>query len=627
MSILPAVEPAASRYRVPALVLLAAATVFGALQLAFLCDDAFITFRYVSNAHDGAGLVWNKAPFLPVEGYSCFLWALVLWVTWAVTGVEPPDAAHTLSIGFGLLEFAMCAWAALRLRRRDGTRARDCVGLLVLTVVVGNRTFLQWLTGGLETALYDFAIVGWTVLAFRAANRRTTAWLAAWSAFAAITALTRPDGLLPVTATAMVALVLLARRELTRRTAALGLAPLVTVAMHLLWRRSFYGEWLPNTYYAKVSTPWPAAGVRYLFCFVLEHGTWVALPIAIAWLVAVLRRGTMALRRDAGANVPAVAAVVTTLAGVAYYTVLVGGDHFEYRVFGHLVPLTALALAAMALQLRQNATLAIGSLLALGVTQGFGWFHLAATDAAPPPAYSAVAPHAPAWLQPLARLYDRHQAWLQVQFVCIRCRQHAASLAGIAGALPPRARTAIDPVDLPVLDVVSAGVSAWRLPDVNILDAHGLNDWVTARWPVRPTQMPLLAAAARTAAATADRDGDGIVSRHELEVVFGVPGSTDPEANRHVELVLALAARADSQSLTIAEMAAFADFVARVRVMAHERAVPLDYRAALDPNVAIEGPAGDRHAVVRKRPTPLGPDRVRSIEAEWRARVRAELAR
>ena len=38
----------------------------GAWQLSFLCDDAFITFRYVSNAHEGQGLVWNPAPFAPV---------------------------------------------------------------------------------------------------------------------------------------------------------------------------------------------------------------------------------------------------------------------------------------------------------------------------------------------------------------------------------------------------------------------------------------------------------------------------------------------------------------------------------------------------------------------------------
>ena len=35
----------------------------------FLTDDAYISFRYLSNALRGYGLVWNPPPFQPVEGY------------------------------------------------------------------------------------------------------------------------------------------------------------------------------------------------------------------------------------------------------------------------------------------------------------------------------------------------------------------------------------------------------------------------------------------------------------------------------------------------------------------------------------------------------------------------------
>ena len=121
---------------------LVAATIVGAMQLAFLCDDAFITFRYVSNAHDGFGLVWNQPPFLPVEGYSCFLWAVLLWATWSVTGCEPPAVANVLSIGCGLCQLALVVVAALRLRHRDGRAPSPAVVLPTIAVVGGNRTFL-----------------------------------------------------------------------------------------------------------------------------------------------------------------------------------------------------------------------------------------------------------------------------------------------------------------------------------------------------------------------------------------------------------------------------------------------------------------------------------------------------
>jgi len=71
----------------------------------FLTDDAFIAFRYVSNSMLGYGFVWNPPPFRPVEGYTSFLWVVLLRLVWSFTGVEPPVAANYLSLlcGYGTL--------------------------------------------------------------------------------------------------------------------------------------------------------------------------------------------------------------------------------------------------------------------------------------------------------------------------------------------------------------------------------------------------------------------------------------------------------------------------------------------------------------------------------------------
>ena len=47
------------------------------------------------------------------------------------------------------------------------------------------------------------------------------------------------------------------------------------------WRLAYYGQLLPNTYYAKVVDPWPEAGLRYAACFALEHGTWLVMGVAL----------------------------------------------------------------------------------------------------------------------------------------------------------------------------------------------------------------------------------------------------------------------------------------------------------------------------------------------------------
>ena len=41
-------------------------------------DDAFISFRYAKNLANGSGLVFNSGE--RVEGYTNFLWTLILWI-------------------------------------------------------------------------------------------------------------------------------------------------------------------------------------------------------------------------------------------------------------------------------------------------------------------------------------------------------------------------------------------------------------------------------------------------------------------------------------------------------------------------------------------------------------------
>ncbi|HEY3874828.1 MAG TPA: hypothetical protein VGM92_05095, partial [Candidatus Kapabacteria bacterium] len=45
---------------------------YRAIDLRWICDDAFITMRYVKNFVDGNGLVYNIGE--RVEGYTHFLW-------------------------------------------------------------------------------------------------------------------------------------------------------------------------------------------------------------------------------------------------------------------------------------------------------------------------------------------------------------------------------------------------------------------------------------------------------------------------------------------------------------------------------------------------------------------------
>lgn len=599
---------------------LAALALWGALQLEFQCDDAFIAFRYVSNAHLGHGLVWNPEPFAPVEGYTCFSWVLCLWAMWSWFGIEPPVAANVLSISFGLLLFVVTARTALRILDRNDRPLSNIVVLTMLLMVAGNRTFLTWWTSGLETALFNLAFVSWVVLAFRARSRRSTAWATLWSSAAALCALTRPDGLLIVAATTATLVWTAAQDRKLLRSMALAALPLLAVVTHLLWRRSFYGEWLPNTYYAKVTTPWPEAGLRYLAAFIFEHGAWLWLPIGLVWAIAELRRGLSQCTRALLANVPAVAAVGTLVVHVSYYVLRVGGDPFEYRIFSHLVPLGALAVLATMARVTTGSVLPMTASLAVGIASSVGWIQMALAEPNLTPFYQPTFRKVPGFAQPIARWYDRNQAWLQLQVLCGRRELHAMFLAQQRRELPERQRRTVNQNDLPVTAFRGVGLAGWVLPDVAVLDLLGLNDWTVAHMPVNHSAASLLPQPVVDALfATADKNGDGQYTTAELhDQLLQLPGVNEGYANGLAHFLVLLFAQGSSDYLTLAETTTIAPFFANIRFMAHERLAPKEYIDQLAPNVTVV----DREVIEQPRQPPLTSERVRQIEAEWRERVR-----
>lgn len=148
----------------------ALAVAVGWWHFRFLTDDAFIAFRYVSNSIHGYGLVWNPPPFAPVEGYTSWLWVVLLRQVWMLTGLEPPVASNLLSLLFGYASLLLVACFVARMLLPPAL-ARHRLGLLALVLlsIVSNRTFLAWLSSGLETALFNFTITLWLYFALAAA--------------------------------------------------------------------------------------------------------------------------------------------------------------------------------------------------------------------------------------------------------------------------------------------------------------------------------------------------------------------------------------------------------------------------------------------------------------------------
>lgn len=467
----------------------------------FLTDDAYIAFRYASNSYLGFGYTWNPPPFRPVEGYTSFLWVVLLDIVWRVTGVEPPVSANVMALFFALGTTALGAAMFLAMPLRDSwQKIRLPLLALGLLGILTNRTYLAWASSGLETAMFNFFVTAW-VFSGLFILPKTTRWLTMLVITAVFTILSRPDGLLYVAATLVLALLTFGERKKDKRFhfQLLGpLTPLLVVAVHFLWRKQKYGEWLPNTYAAKYVAAWPESGLKYLFSFVMEYGLWFWLLLVALFLIRQLLRWQSHKRALADYKglifsrfMIAGVIVGTVLAHVAYYTLIIGGDHFEYRVYSYLIVLIFVSTVWLLNQLQFRA---VSALVYLGVfilaSWPIQWVHWQETNAVHQQQDEffiriPIAHRFPEWTRPYVQLFDDVQTWLIDHEVGTRVQEHSLFHEYQLRLFPPREiglRLANDAH--PVIVSGGVGVPGWVLPTTAIIDTHGLNDYVVARNPV-----------------------------------------------------------------------------------------------------------------------------------------------
>ena len=292
-----------------------------AARFNFVCDDAFISYRYAANLAAGSGLAFDTVRELPVEGYSNFLW--VVWLSlFEGLGADVTVAARWSSALAGLL----LLFGTMRLAERRlslGAGGLTAAGLFFASLPA----FCLWSTGGLATMPAALAIFGvlWALHGDEEDPKVVPALICAAAA-----TLLRADGI------GYVGLILAATfagsksaRRAVVLTAATAGAALIAQAV---WRHGYYGEWVPNT--AKIKAGLTTArlhrGLLYAGAFL------VALP-------AVALGGVIGLRRWREGPAPLLLACAVLLFGSFGYAVWVGGDFMPFGRF--LVP----ALPAVAL--------------------------------------------------------------------------------------------------------------------------------------------------------------------------------------------------------------------------------------------------------------------------------------
>jgi hypothetical protein len=318
------------------LVLGAAAIVLVVHSLAynFVTDDAFISFVFSRNLAEHGELSFNLGQ--PVEGYTSFLWTVVLGVGMRA-GIAPEWSSRVLGTG--------CALATLYLVFRLAERAlgrRTPWAAMPALLLACSSGFACWTSGGLETQLYTLLVTA--ALDALVAGVTEPRALRRIGAILALASMTRPEG--PMVA-AVLGAVWIGRRVALRFSAAGGagvargvrdevIAVVWFVALWapwFLWRWWYYGWPFPNTYYVKATGPWAGAdlpgqmlhnGLYYVWVWLRQSHVLHALPLVVVGAATAPPR------------TPRFVLAVTCVAFSAVYlayTVSVGGDFMGLHRF------------------------------------------------------------------------------------------------------------------------------------------------------------------------------------------------------------------------------------------------------------------------------------------------------
>ena len=308
---------------------------------AWVCDDAYITFRHVDHLWLGHGLEWNVGERVLVSTHA--LWLVLLSLLQPLTG-QPFWSALGLSLA--------CTGGALALIvARDEGAGWAALGPIAL--LGSSKAFVDFSTSGLENPLTHLLLVVGTVAASR--ERDDHLGLAA-----GMLLLNRLDTAL------LVAPLLAWRLFATRGAAARRLWPVAAIpGAWMAFSLVYFGEPLPNTALAKLAQQIPAAdrvtqGLDYL------ANSWAWDPVTLGALAIGLLTALVVVRRDPVALALALGGVLGTA-----YAVRIGGDFMSGRFLTAPLVCGALALARAMVHAPGRPALAImlaGSAVAVSAT-------------------------------------------------------------------------------------------------------------------------------------------------------------------------------------------------------------------------------------------------------------------
>ncbi len=290
-----------------------------------LFDDAMISMRYAWNFSHGNGLVWNPGEF--VEGYTNFLMTLIMSLATLV--FNESNAVLAIQI-FGIFTVVGVVWQASKLysavASQDSTESLTAIFPLLVFLYY---PLSYWSLMGMETGLVTFLILSSynKILKYDIESKQSDLIFSAF--LAALAYLTRPDAVLIIVPVLL--FMIGKQKKITDRILDIlkfvGIFALFPLA-HLLFRYSYYGDLLPNTYYLKLSGLSTVKRLKAGFTFIYPF----LKSTLLIWLFVLLNMIFNFSRRKF--------LLFSTILIYIAYQIWIGGDAFKYwRMVMPVVPM------------------------------------------------------------------------------------------------------------------------------------------------------------------------------------------------------------------------------------------------------------------------------------------------
>jgi arabinofuranosyltransferase len=226
-------------------------------------DDAYISYRYGKNFMNGEGLVYNPGEY--VEGYTNFLWTLITAPFTKVSAVDVSILSSSLGLIISIANILLVALISRQFNSKAAKYMKFLVLLPALFLALDD-SIAFWAIGGMEFPMYTLFILGIIYNYFK--MNESPRHLYYLVAFLMLCTLTRPEGnmIFVITFVHMV----LFRKKINNFTKVI-ITIIISYALFCTayygFKYLFYGQLIPNTFYAKGVTDFKmnlVLGAKYL---------------------------------------------------------------------------------------------------------------------------------------------------------------------------------------------------------------------------------------------------------------------------------------------------------------------------------------------------------------------------